>query len=82
MTQRLDQMNVNAVNSSVPSPCEICGSIKHVTLNYQVGCPISQDPSEVNYVQNFNPRLTDDPYSKNGSMMQPIGRLDDMPINI
>jgi len=33
MTQRLDQMNVNAVNSSACSPYEICGSVKHVTLN-------------------------------------------------
>ena len=36
MTQRLDQMNVNAVKSSALSPCEICGSIEHVTLNCQV----------------------------------------------
>jgi len=34
MTQRLDRTNVNALNSSAPLPCEICGSIKHVTLNY------------------------------------------------
>jgi len=33
MTKRLDQMNINAVNSSVPSPCEICGSIKHISLH-------------------------------------------------
>jgi len=32
LTQSLDHMNVN-VNSSVPPPCKICGSIKHVTLN-------------------------------------------------
>ena len=50
MTQRLDHINVNAVNSSVPPPCEICGSIEYVTLNYQVGSPFSQDSSEVNYV--------------------------------
>ena len=41
MTKRLDQMNVNAVNSSAPSPCEICGSIEHISLNCQVGSPFS-----------------------------------------
>ena len=41
MSQRLDQMNVNAMNSSAPSLYEISGSIKHVTLNCQVGSPIS-----------------------------------------
>jgi len=50
MTQRLDQMNINAVNSRTPSPCEIYRSIEHVTLNYQVGSILSQDPGEVNYV--------------------------------
>ena len=63
MTQRLDQMNVNAVNSSGPSPCKICGSIEHITLNCQVGSPFSQEPNEVHYVQNVNPRPTNDPYS-------------------
>jgi len=56
-------MNVNVMNSSAPSPCEICGSIEHVTLNCQVGSPFSQGPSEANYVQNFNPRPTNDPCS-------------------
>ena len=41
VTQTLDRMSVNAVNSSSPSPCEICGSIEHVSLNYQVGSPFS-----------------------------------------
>ena len=50
MTQRLDRMNVNAVNSSAPSPCEICGSIEHVALNCRVGIHFSQDPSQLNYV--------------------------------
>jgi len=63
MNQRLDQMNVSAVNSSTPSPCEICGSIEHISLNCQVGSPFSQDPNEVNYVQNFNLRPTNNPYS-------------------
>jgi len=43
-------MNVNAGNSNARSPCETCGSIENVTLNYQVGSPFSHDPSEVNYV--------------------------------
>jgi len=63
MTQRLDQMNVNVVNSSAPSSYEICGSIEHVALNCQVGSPFFQDPSEVNCVQNFNPGPASDPYS-------------------
>jgi len=63
ITQRLDQMNANVVNFSAPFPCEICGSIEHVTLNCQTGSPFSQDPNEVNYVQNINPRLTNNPYS-------------------
>jgi len=50
VTKRLDQLNVNAVNSSTLSPCEICGSIKHIFLKCQVGSPFSQDPNEVNYV--------------------------------
>jgi len=50
MIQRLDRMNVDAVNSSVPSPYEICGSIEYVTLNFQGGSPFSQDLSKVNYV--------------------------------
>ena len=33
MTQRLDRINANAVNSSAPPPYEICGSIEHVTFN-------------------------------------------------
>jgi len=61
LTQRLDQMNINAVNSSAPFPCEICGSIEHVSLNCQVGSSFSQDHSEVNYVQNFNLRPASDP---------------------
>jgi len=56
MTQKLDRIIVNAVNSSSPPPCEIYGSIEHVILNCQVGSPFFQDSSEVNYVQNFNVR--------------------------
>jgi len=64
MTQRLQRLNVNAVKSSVPSPsCEICGSVDHLTENCQVGSLFTQNTSDqVNYVNNFNPRLTNDPY--------------------
>ena len=63
MSQRLDCINANAVNSGAPPLCEIRGSIEHVTLNCQVGSPFPQNSSEVNYVQNFNLRPTNDPYS-------------------
>ena len=56
-------MNVNAVNSSAPFPCEICGSNEHMSLYRQVGSPISEDPNEINYIQNFNLRLSNNPYS-------------------
>jgi len=47
MTQRLDQLNVNAVNSSAPFPsCEICGLVDHLTLNCQVGSLFAQDSSD------------------------------------
>jgi len=62
MTHRLDQININAMNSTAPSPCEICGSIEHTILHCQVGSPFSYDPNKVNYVKNFNPRPTNDPY--------------------
>jgi len=63
MTQRLDHMNVNVVNSGAPPHCEICGSVDHLTLNFQIGSPFTQGNNEVNYVHNFNPRPTNDPYS-------------------
>jgi len=65
VTRRLDQLNVNAVNSSVVSSSfEICGSVDHLTLNCQVRSPFAQASSDqVNYVNNFNPRPTSDPYS-------------------
>ena len=64
MTQRLEPLNVNAVNSSAPSPsCEICGSIDYLAENCQVRSPFAQNTSDqVNYVDNFNPRSTNDPY--------------------
>ena len=33
MSKRLDQMNVNVVNSSAPSHSEICGSIECISLH-------------------------------------------------
>ena len=49
MTKRLDQLNVNTLNSGTPSRCEIYGSIEDIPLNCQVGSPFSQDPNKVNY---------------------------------
>jgi len=65
MSQRLERLNVNAVNSSAHHPsCEICGSVGHLTKNCQVGCPFAQNTSDqVNYVNNFKARPTNDPYS-------------------
>ena len=38
MTQKLNKLNVNAVNSYAPSPCcDRCGSLDHSTKNCQVG---------------------------------------------
>jgi len=42
MTQKLDKLNVHAVNSCSPSPlCDKCGSLDHVSENCQVGNPFS-----------------------------------------
>ena len=64
MTQKLDKLNVNAVNSCVPSACcDRCGSLDHVIENCQVGNPFASPPVEhVAYVNNFQPRLSHDPY--------------------
>jgi len=65
MTQRLERLNVNAMNSSGPPPsCEICGSIDHLIENRQVGRSFAQHISnQVNYVNNFNSRSINDHYS-------------------
>jgi len=65
MTPKLDKLNVNAVNSYVPSPsCDRCGSLDHVTENCEVGNPFGPPPVEhVAYVNNFQPRLNHDLYS-------------------
>ena len=40
MTQKLDKLNINAVNSCAPSPsCGRCGSLGHVIENCQVRNP-------------------------------------------
>jgi len=63
--QRLEQLNVNSISSSTPSPsCEIGGFIDHLTVNCQVRNPFAQDASDqVDYVNTYNPRPTNDPLS-------------------
>ena len=65
MFEKLECLNVNSISSSTPSPsCEICGSIGLLTVNCQVGSPFALDVIEpVYYVNNFNHRLTNDPFS-------------------
>jgi len=65
MTQKLDKLNVNVVNSCAPSPlCDRCGSLDHVSENCQVGNPFAPPPIEhAAYVNNFQPRVNYDPYS-------------------
>jgi len=42
ITQKLDKLNVNAVNSGAPSPLrDRCGARDHVTENYQVDNPFA-----------------------------------------
>jgi len=47
ITKKLDQLNVNAVNSSTPSRCEICGSIEHISLHYLVRSLFPKAPMEL-----------------------------------
>jgi len=65
MTQRLDRLNVNVVNSCAPSPfCDRCCSLDHVTENCHVGNSLAPSPVEhLAYVNNFQPRSNHDPYS-------------------
>jgi len=65
MTQRLDKLDVNAVNSCAPSPyCDKCSSLDHVIENCKVGNPLAPPPvKHVAYVNNSQPRPSDDPYS-------------------
>ena len=65
MTQKLNKLNDNAVNSCAPSPlCDRCGALDHVTENCQVGNPFAPPHVEhAAYVNNFQPRPNHDPYS-------------------
>jgi len=65
MTQKIDKLNVNAVNSCAPSPlCDRCGSLDHVIENCQVRNPFAPPHVEhAAYVNNFQPRLNHDLYS-------------------
>ena len=64
MTQRLDRLNANVASSTGPTPsCEICGSIDPLTVTCQVRSPFAQDTGDqVNSVNSFTLRLTNDPY--------------------
>jgi len=57
MTQKLDKLNVNAVNSCAPSPlCDGCGALDHVIENCQVGNSFASPHVEhAVYVNNFQP---------------------------
>jgi len=65
MTQMLEHLNVNSVSSNAPSiSCEVYGSIDRLTVNCQFGCSFVENASDqANYVNNYNPRLTNDPSS-------------------
>jgi len=65
MSQKLERLNVNSISTSTYSlSCEICGSVYQLTVNCQVRNPFTQDASDsVNYVNNFNPKPTNDPFS-------------------
>ena len=65
MTQKLDKLNVHAVDSCAPSPlCARCGSFEHATENCQVGNSFAPSHVEnVSYVNNFQRRPSNDPYS-------------------
>jgi len=65
MSERLEGLNINSTSSSTLSlSCEICGCVDHLTVNCQVGSLFAQDPSDqVNDVNTYNPRLTNDSFS-------------------
>jgi len=58
-------LNVSSISSSAPfALCEICASVDHLTVICQVESPFAPYVSGlVNYVSNFNPRPTNDPFS-------------------
>ena len=55
MTQKLDRLNVSAMNSYAPSPsCDRCGSHDHVTENCEVRNPFATSAiKHVVYVNNI-----------------------------
>ena len=65
MTQRLDHLNVNAVDACPLSlTCDRYGSFNHVTMHCQIGNLFVSSSSEpVAYVNNFQPMPTNNPYS-------------------
>jgi len=62
MTQRLDRLNVNAMNFNTPPPRKIYCYVHSLTINYHIGSPFAQNTSgHVNYI-NYNSRPTNDPF--------------------
>ena len=55
ITQRLDRLNVNAVNAYPPSPtCDGSGYFDHLTMNCQDRNPLNPSSSDqIAYVNNF-----------------------------
>ena len=52
MTQRFDRLNMNVVNSCVPSPTyNRHGPLDHETVNYQVRNPFAASPSRMSPMQ-------------------------------
>ena len=66
MSQKAECLNVNSISSSTLSPsCETWGSIDHFIVNCQVRGPFAPEVGgPANYVNNFNPRLTNNPFLK------------------
>ena len=65
MTQKLDRLSVNAMNScALSSTCDRCGLLDHETVNCQVGNPFAPSPGEhVTYMNNFQTRQNRGHYS-------------------
>ena len=72
MSQKLESLNVNSISSSTPfSSCEICGFVDHFTVNCQAESPFGQDAKDqVNYVNTYNPRPIDNPFSNINNLGQ------------
>jgi len=65
MSQILERLNVKSYQFKYPFLLrDICGSVDHLTVYCQMGSPFAQDISDqVNYVNNYEPRLANDPFS-------------------